>query len=209
MPPENAVDRWSKHIQDVLATNEKVREGLTDDEALPLMDWGIQYAGVLAARLTVLDRPEPDEEQVNNVAYSLTRLMTRLNWLVTYRDKKDAAWLTQTFQMVNKLSQELLSDDAPVFSEEEIAAWIAGHHNHTNGELIQNFMARLIPSAMVAPESEPPVEPTPEPPAAPPPESPPSPLSNWVFGARLPGRSETDVSNMESDSSDQSGDKYD
>jgi hypothetical protein len=201
MPPENAGDRWSKHIQDVLATNEKVREGLTDDEALPLMDWGIQYAGVLAARLAAPDSPEPDEEQVNNVAYSLTRLMTRLNWLVTYRDKKDAAWLTQTFQMVNKLSRELLSDDAPVFSEAEIAAWIADHHNHTNGELIQNLMARLIPSATASPESESPGEPAPEPP--------PSPLSDWVFGARLPGRRETDVTDTKSDPSEQSGDKND
>lgn len=206
MPPE----QLSKQIQDALVTNEKVREGLTSDDALPFMDWGSAYADVLAQRLAAPEMPEPGEEQVNEVAYVLARLMTRINWLVTYRNQKDAAWLTQTFQMVNKLSRDLLGETAPVFAEEEIVKWLAEHSTHTNSDLLKNLMARLSPPALTAPAVEPPpdtlttevtppvptapaVKPPPDTPAAesapPAPEAPASPLSNWVFGMKLPGRS--------------------
>lgn len=202
MLPKNVGERWSQHIQDALATDEKVREGLTDDEALPFMDWGNHYAGVLAARFSTSGAPEPNEEQVNETAYSLTRLMTRLTWLVTYRNQKDAGWLTQTFQMVNKLSRDLLGDNAPVFSDQEVTAWIADHAKHTNGELLQNLMARLAPAAEAAPPSVPPVAPAAGPlsnavfSSAPPPtppssETPPaSPLSNAVFSSEPPAEPE-------------------
>lgn len=177
MPPE----QWAKQIQDVIASSTKVREGLPDADALPLMDWGIAYANALADRLAAPDVPEPTAEQVGNTAYSLTRLMTRMTWLVTYRAKKDAKWLTQTFQMVNKLSQELLGSDAPVFSDEEIAAWIADHPKYTDGDLIRNLMARLSPPTATVPPPEPPtvIVPPPEPPVA-------GLLSDTVFGS-LPG----------------------
>jgi hypothetical protein len=199
MPPEEV----SKKIQDALATNEKVREGLSTDDALPLMDWGNSYADVLAATLTAPEAPEPDEEQVNNTAYSLVRLMMRMTWLVTYRDQKDETWLTQTFQMVNKLSQDLLGEKAPVFSDEEIAAWIAGHSTRTNNELIRDFMARLAPSAMAAPE--PPAGSPAEPLAPSEPAPPVSPLSDWVFGAARPGKHDAGAASSESDSPLQSG----
>jgi hypothetical protein len=111
-------EELSKQIQDTLVTNEKVREGLASDDALPFMDWGSAYADVLAEHLAAPETPEPNEEQVNETAYALARLMMRINWLVTYRKQKDAAWLTQTFQMVNKLSRDLLGEAAPVFTDE-------------------------------------------------------------------------------------------
>jgi hypothetical protein len=203
MPPEE----FSKQIQDTLATNEKVREGLDVDDALPFMDWGSAYADVLAERLAAPETPEPDEEQVNEKAYTLARLMMRVNWLVTYRDKKDAAWLTQTFQMVNKLSRDLLGDAAPVFADDEITAWLAEQSTQTNRDLLQNFMARLSPPMPAAPDVEPPIAP-PEAPAAetpPEPAPPASPLSNWAFGAvshepdlpQQPGEDDYDQENQQ------------
>jgi hypothetical protein len=209
MPPEEL----SKQIQDTLVTNEKVREGLDVDDALPFMDWGSAYADVLAERLAAPETPEPNEEQVNETAYALARLMMRINWLVTYRDKKDAAWLTQTFQMVNKLSRDLLGDAAPVFADDEIAAWLAEHSAHTNRYLLQNFMARLSPPALAAPDVEPPSSPPDSPTAEETPlepESPARPLSNWVFGAPSPGRSDSGAASHEPDVPLQPGeDEYD
>jgi hypothetical protein len=185
LPP---AERWSRQIQDALADSAKVREGLRDEEALPFIDWGVAMAEYLGRRLVAPGAPEPTEEQVGNVAYALTRLMTRMNWLVTYRDKKDSAWLTKTFQMVNMLSQELHGDDAPTFTDEEIAAWIADHPNHTNGELLRGLVARLTPSALGA---------APEPSEAPP--VPPAPLSDSVFG---PATHETDMPSQAGDTND-------
>ncbi len=148
MPTQDSPsDCWGQRIQDAIATNSKIRDGLHDAEAIPLVEWGNTYAAHLGTRLAAPDTPPPDQEQVDNAAYALARLLTRINWLVSYRRKKDAAWLSRTFQTVNDLSRELLGDDAPMFSDEEIAAWIAAHETHADAELIQGLIARLAPSA--------------------------------------------------------------
>jgi hypothetical protein len=141
----------------------------------------------------VPETPEPSEEQVNETAYALARLMMQMNWLVTYRDQKDAAWLTQTFQMVNKLSRDLLGEAAPAFADDEIAAWLAEHRAHSNRDLLQNLMVRLSPPGLAAPEDEPAAEAPPEP------ESPARPLSDWVFGAPPPGRNDPERTHHEPD----------
>lgn len=146
---------WTKRITDVIAESEKVREGLHDDEALPLVDWGAAQAQALGARLAAPETPSPGPEQAAETGYALVRLMTRITWVVTYRHKKDAAWLTRTFHKINDLSRELHGPDAPALSDEEIAAWIVEHPTHTNGELVQGLIARLTPGAPTAPTHAP------------------------------------------------------
>ncbi|RPI93905.1 MAG: hypothetical protein EHM39_12560 [Chloroflexi bacterium] len=144
----------AKRLQETFASNEKVREGLTDAEALTLLDWGIAYATALAARLAANPpTAQMTEEQIGEVGYTLTRLMTRMNWLVTYRTRKDAAWLVQTFQQVNKLSQELLGEQAPVISSEQIQGWLDYEIQRTNDALIQNLTAQLSPPEIAPPAS--------------------------------------------------------
>jgi hypothetical protein len=151
-PSENDnVTRWTRQIQDEIADNSALREGLHDEEAIPLVDWGAAQAEVIGARLAAPDAPELTKDQVAEIAYSLTRLMTHITWVVVFRDKKDAAWLTRTFHKINDLSCELHGPDAPALSDDEIAAWLAGHEQHSSGELIQNLIARLTPTP--APES--------------------------------------------------------
>jgi len=155
MPVQNRdSDRWARRIQDAIATNSKIRDGLHDPEAIRLVEWGNTYAAKLSTRLAAPDTPSPDEEQVDNAAYSLARLLTRINWLVSYRHKKDATWLTRTFQMVNSLNRELLGDDAPVVSDEEIAAWIAEHSATDDASLIQDLIARLSPPTPESTEAD-------------------------------------------------------
>ncbi len=147
MPPLSPEDteRVTRLIEDAIVSSEKVRDGLHDDEAIPFVEWGLARARHLATRLAGVAGAPPDEEQIADKGYALTRLMTRLNWLVTYRFKKDADWLTRTFQMINQLTRELYGDEAPVFSDEEIAAWLADHARHSNAELLTGLMARLTP----------------------------------------------------------------
>ena len=144
----------TNRIQDVIATSSKVRDGLHDDEALPLVEWGARYAEQISTRLADPAATPPDDEQVSNTAFTLTRLMTRINWVVTYRHKKDAAWLARTFQMINKLSQDLYGEDAPVIAEDEITTWIAEHPGRSNADLVQDLITRLTPAAMLAPSEE-------------------------------------------------------
>jgi len=143
----DAAARWVKQIEDTIGDSSKVREGLQDNEAIPLIDWGAAQAQRIVQRITAAGQPTPTEDQVGELAYSLVRLMTRITWVVVYRNKKDAAWLTRTFHTINELSQELFGPNAPLLTEQEIADWIAEHSKHTDGELIQNLLARLSPSA--------------------------------------------------------------
>jgi len=175
------IERAARLMQDTIVSTEKVRDGLRDDEAIPFVEWGLARARQLAARLAATDQLATDEEQIADQGYGLARLMTRLNWLVTYRFKKDAAWLTRTFQMVNQLSRELYGEEAPVFSDEEIAAWLAGHGDRSNADLLRDLIARLTPPTPPdsTPGGESPVPAPPLPgrpsPAPQEPDSPPSP----------------------------------
>ena len=165
--------RWAERMQDTIATNSKVRDGLRDEAAIALVDWGATYAEHIAARMAAPDAPAPDTEQVENAGYTLTRLLTRLNWLVTYRRKKDAAWLTRTFEAVNALNRELYGEAAPAFSNEAIQAWIDQDDSRSEAEMVEDLIARLSPpdtpvSGDVPPDSPAPTEPRPdEPPAGP------------------------------------------
>lgn len=151
MPPatDETTGRWTKQIQAAIVETGAVREGLHDEDAIPFIDWGSARAAEIGARLVSPGTPEPNEEQVADRAYALTRLMTRMTWVVTYRQKKDANWLTRTFEKINELSREVYGPNAPTLSDQAITEWIAGHAAHTDGELLRDLMARLTPSAAV------------------------------------------------------------
>lgn len=155
MPPEpgSKAAEWSAKFQDILADNMKIRQGLHDDDAIPYVEWGRQVAEVLAMRLAET-APDLDEEQATEKGFSVSRLLVRLNWLVTYRNKKDAAWLVRTFGQVNNFSREMWGDAAPTVDEAGIAAWIADHANHTDGELIRDLMGRYAPPGIAEPAAE-------------------------------------------------------
>lgn len=177
---------WVTKILETIADSSPIREGLKDDEAQPLIDWGTKCADHLGQRLAAPGTPAP--EQVESTAYNLTRLMTRINWMATYRHKKDAVWLTRTFQMINQLSRELFGDDAPVMTAEQITAWLADHARLTNAEVVQNLIARFSPPAMAAPSAPPGVIPAPALPGRDAPESAPPAAPGMNQGSALPGR---------------------
>jgi hypothetical protein len=158
MSPSHADDseRWTRQIQDAMADTSAVRDGLQDDEAIPFIEWGSARAAQIGDRLVAPGTPEPDGEHVSNLAYTLTRLMTRLNWVVTYRHKKDAAWLTRTFHKINDLSRDLFGPDAPTLTDDAIADWIAAHEQRTNGDLLHDLMVQFTPAVDSAETATPP-----------------------------------------------------
>ncbi|NLX11195.1 MAG: hypothetical protein GXY36_16225 [Chloroflexi bacterium] len=157
LEPEKS-NPWVKQIEDAIASNSALREGLHDNEAMPLIDWGAERAQQIGQRMAAQATVAPDSEEVAETAYTLGRLMTRITWVVVYRNKKDAAWLTRTFNTINQLSQELYGPDAATLSEAEIADWIATHSQFSNGELVKQLIERLTPAGS---EAAPPAPTTP------------------------------------------------
>ncbi len=193
------VARWSAHIQDVLASDSSIREGLQDDDAIPLMDWGRAQAERVAARM-VAQSPDVDEETANAKARTLARLMTVISRAVVYRHKQGADWLVKVFRRLNKESEKVFGEDAPVLSDEAIDAWIAAHPEHSDGELLRDLLARFSP-----PDS------TPGPPDQ---AGPVTPLSDAVdlpdwSPPTLPGRSGASPDAGDETPSSHTGDKHD
>lgn len=199
MPLESpqSVSRWTAHIQDVVASDSSIREGLQDDDAIPLMDWGHAQAQQLAARM-VTQAPAIDEEAADAEAHVLVKLMTTISRAVVHRHAQGDDWLVKVFNRLNKTSQRVHGDDAPVMSDEAIAAWIATHKDRSNGELLRDLLARFSPpesgatppDVPAAPETTPDTPPD-QPPSAPAPGG--TPLSSAVhlpgwLASRLPGR---------------------
>lgn len=151
----NDANPWVKKILETIADSSPIRDGLHDDEAMPLIEWGAACAELVGRRLAAPGAPEPAPDQVETAGYTLVRLMTRINWLATFRTKKDADWLTRMLRLINQLNTELYGEGAPALSEEEIAAWIADQPKRTNGELVQGLIARLTPAGMAAPPNAP------------------------------------------------------
>lgn len=171
----NPPDEIARHIQDTIASDSSLREGLQDDAATPLVEWGARQATVLGARMAAAGASPADEEAVAGTAHRLRRLMTRITWVVTYRDKKDTAWLTRTFHKINALCQEIYGPDAPTMTEDEIAGWIASQTGRDDATLIRELTERLTPDAA---ETPPDASPAPGDSAPP------------FGGAGLPGRGE-------------------
>jgi len=151
-----AIKRIVQVFADTIADSGKLRDGLTDDEAIPLVDWGLAYASAYAQAVTGSSAPLPSEQQISDQAYNLTRLMTGLNWVATYHDKKDADWLTKTLLMVNKLSQDLWGADAPVMPEDAIAGWLAAQQGRSVSDMLHDLMARFAPPTTKSPTAGPP-----------------------------------------------------
>ncbi len=178
----------------MIASDSGIREGLHDEDAIPLMDWGRAQAKRVAARLEST-MPDADAEAAGDEAGALIRLMTTISRAAVHRHAQGDEWLAKVFSRLNKTSQRVYGEDAPVMSDEEIAAWIAGHAARSDGDVLRDLMARFSP-----PEAGTPASTTPEPaePESPPQEQvqpPASPLSavlDSLLGAKPDSASEPD-----------------
>lgn len=141
-----AVSQATTTIQDVIASDSSIREGLQDDNAIALIEWGRAEAARLAARL-VAENADLDEETVQTHAGALVRLMTTISRAVVYRHKQDADWLGKVFKRLNKTSQRVYGDDAPTLSEDAINAWIAGHADRSDDDVLRDLLQRYSPPA--------------------------------------------------------------
>ncbi len=137
--------RWARLLQDALATDSAIREGLQDADAIPFMEWGRAQAERVAARWAAQGLA-PSEEQLDEAAAALLELMTNVNWVVRYRHKKGTAWLVNMLRSLNALSRELFGQNAPVLGEETIAAWVRKDVPGRDGEALRALLAHLTPA---------------------------------------------------------------
>lgn len=191
-PPEDT-SRWTADIEDMIASDSGIREGLHDEDAIPLMEWGRAQAKRVAARLES-DMPDADEEAAGNEAGVLIRLMTTISRAAVHRHAQGDEWLAKVFSRLNKTSQRVYGENAPVMSDEEIATWIAGHAARSDGDVLRDLMARFSPPEAGTPASTAPEPVEPESPPQPHDHAPAAPLSailDSLLGAKPDSASES------------------
>lgn len=137
-------NEWSAKIKDAILSDSALRDGLTDQEAQPLIDWGLARAEEIGSQIAALPAAEI-EIVLEEKQYALLKLMTRITWIAIHRAGKGAEWTTATLQKLNELNQTLYGETAPQISDNLIAAYAQQSNGLTQGEMVLELMKQLSP----------------------------------------------------------------
>jgi hypothetical protein len=136
------MNTWADKLRDKLLDNSALRDGLTDDEAQPLLDWGLALAEKVTMGMET--RPEPQAEaRYEALSSALPKLITRINWVTIHAAQKGADWTAQTMQQMNELNRILHGEAAPQLPQQALEA-ISNSPNHAN--TLQFLMHQLSPT---------------------------------------------------------------
>lgn len=112
---------WGQKLRDAILSNSAIRDGLTDEEAQPLIDWGLGLADVIGKKMASL--PDPEAAYETYLA-ALPRLMTRVNWLTTFSQKKGVDWTKKTIAQVHELTRTLFEEQARPLDAENLLRYL-------------------------------------------------------------------------------------
>jgi hypothetical protein len=118
----------AQNLRDAILDNSALRDGLTDDEAQPLIDWGLALADEVGAKVDQL-----------------------ITWAATYRTNKGEAWTRTTLEQLNQLNRTLRGEDAAQISQNAISGYAQGADGLDNGAFVLELMKQLSPSVALLP----------------------------------------------------------
>lgn len=137
-------NKWSTKLRDAILSNSAIRDGLHDDEAQPLIDWGMALSDMIGTKLSQM--PESEVEVVyDTYQTALSKLMTRLNWLTIFSKKKGEDWTRKTIGQINELTQTLFGEQAPQLSPDEILQALLVDTETENKVRIAQLMRKVTP----------------------------------------------------------------
>ena len=135
---------WAAKLRDIILSNSALRSGIQDDAAQPLIDWGLQLANEVTQSLASMPE-DAASARFEALSEALPKLLTRVTWVVVYREKKGADWTARTLHQLNELNQTLHGADAPQFSEMVIMQLAEGQDALEPTALISNLIENLSP----------------------------------------------------------------
>jgi hypothetical protein len=138
-------NKWAARLRDAILDNSALRDGLTDEEAQPLIDWGL----AVAVRVTAdLSSRTPNEADVRyeELYEALPKLLTRITWVTLFREKKGAEWTVKTLNQLNELNRTLYGESAPQFSDLQISTYANRYDGLERGALVKALMSILSPN---------------------------------------------------------------
>jgi hypothetical protein len=134
---------WGQKLRDAILSNSAVRDGLTDDEAQPLIDWGLALADGIGKKMAQL--PDPEGAYETYLA-ALPKLLTRVNWLAVFSAKKGPEWTKKTIDQVHELTQTLFEEQAPPIDSENMLRYLVlGVEALDRNSVVHQLIQKLSP----------------------------------------------------------------
>jgi hypothetical protein len=150
-------NEWGKRLQDAILENAAIRDGLHDDEAQPLIDWGLALAVQVTNGLEKLPKAEA-EIRYEELYGALPKLLTRITWFTLHRVNKGPEWANRTLEQLNELSRTLHGENAPQIPALLMSAYANSADGMATPAMVNTLMQHLTlvpPSVSLPPISLP------------------------------------------------------
>ncbi len=150
-------DDLEKKAAESILGDASLRDELTDDEAQPLIDWGLAQVAQIARRASLMASTEAVEAALDDVR----RLMKRVNRVVRHRALGDAEAVRSDLERLGALSARLFGDAVPRAALSQVDTFMAEQGNLSNGQVVKRLLGMFAPplslaSQVTGPEAQPP-----------------------------------------------------
>ncbi len=122
-----------------------LRDELTDDEARPLIEWGLRQASAMARRVVAEAALQSSMETLDDSLTSLRRLMKRINRLVGRRGEGDPERLRKDFARLASLSEKLYGDAVSRPETAQVEAFLVKQAALSNEQVVTTLLAMFAP----------------------------------------------------------------
>jgi hypothetical protein len=138
-----------KRAAESILGDPSVRGDLTDDEAQPLIEWGVKQATALArqaaaqaAMHTALNNPV---ETMDESVADLRKLMKRVNRFVAARQEGDPEHLRKTLDRLAHVSQQVFGEAVPQASTLEREKFLHDQADLDNQQVVTHLLQIFAP----------------------------------------------------------------
>lgn len=139
-------DDLEKKAAELILGDASLRDELTDDEAQPLIDWGLAQVAQIARRASLMASAEAVEAALDDVR----RLMKRVNRVVRHRALGDAEAVRSDLERLSELSARLFGDAVPRAALSQVDTFMAEQGNLSNGQVVKRLLGMFAPPLSLA-----------------------------------------------------------
>ena len=130
-----------KRAAETILGDVDLRDELTDDEAQPLIDFGLAQVEALARRAAALASAQTMDNSVDN----LRRLMKRINRFAAERRQGDPELTRKSLERIARISAELYGEAAPQPSPEALDNFLKVESDLNNQIVVQQLLKLFAP----------------------------------------------------------------
>ena len=141
-------DEQKRRAAESILGDVNLRDELTDDEAQPLIDFGLAQVEALARRAAGLASAQNMDESVDN----LRRLMKRINRFAADRRQGDPELTRKSLDRIARISAELYGEAVPRPSPEALENFLKVEADLNNQMVVQQLLKLFAPPSPPAQE---------------------------------------------------------